>query len=138
MSTEPSSSTVRCHGRRHLLAVRDVAPNRQRAPPERADLLDGLLRVDHPAGARSGRERSPAVRLLGELRLDEDVRDRNVRPRASERQRVGPAEPARAPRDEGDAPDEIDLESHDDNPNRARGRKISLAMTSRWICDVPS
>src|SRR5947208_282733 len=35
-------------GRVDLRAVGDVALNRERAPPQRADLFDGRLRVDHP------------------------------------------------------------------------------------------
>ena len=76
------------HCVRHLRAVRDVAAHRERATPERPDLLDRLLRVHHPLRARDGCERTPAVRLLGELRLDEDVGDRDVGTRTRERQRI--------------------------------------------------
>ncbi len=78
----------------------------------RADLVGRRLRVDHALRARDGRERAPAVGLLGDLGLDEDVRDRDVRARARERERVGAAEPARAAGDERDAAREIDLERH--------------------------
>ena len=84
--------------RSDLLAVGDVAADGERSPPERADLLDGLLRVDEALRPRGGRERAPAVRLLRQLGLDEDVRDRDVRARPGERQRIRATEPARAAR----------------------------------------
>ena len=71
-----------------LRAVGDVASHRERAPPERADLLDRRLGVHHPLC--DGRLREHAV-LTGRarVRLDEDVRDRDVGPpaRASARRR---------------------------------------------------
>ena len=53
---------------------------------------------------------------------------------AGERQRVGAAEAAGASRDERDPAAEIDLERH----AQSRGSNNSLAITSRWICEVPS
>ena len=127
------------HRRGDLLAIRHVAPNRERATAEGANLLDRLLGVHHALCACGGGERAPAVRLLGELRLDQDVRDHDVRPRSSQRQRVGPPEASGAPGDEGDPAAEVDLERHDETLEQSpRGRKISLAITRRWICDVPS
>ena len=43
------------------------------------------------------------------------------------------SKPAMREPPEGDTAAEIDLDAH-----QPRGMKISLAMTSRWICDVPS
>jgi hypothetical protein len=62
---------------------------------------------------RNLREHAVALGGLGRLvRLDLDVRDHDVSSRASERQRVGAAEPARAPGDEGDAAAQVDLDRH--------------------------
>ena len=77
---------------RDLLAVGDVAAHGERAATERPDLLDRRLGVHHPL--RDGRLREHAVLLRrARVRLDEDVRDRDVRSRAGERQRVRPPEP---------------------------------------------
>ena len=115
--------------RRDLVAVGDVALDRERAAAHRADLLGGGLRADEALRPRDGRERPVLVRLLRELRLDEQVGDDDVGAGACERQRVHPAEAARAAGDERDPPAEIDLDRH----QSTRGRKISLAITSRWI-----
>ena len=49
-----------------LLAIGDVAPHRERAAPQRADLLDRLLGVDHPLRPRGrSRARPSSSRLLG-------------------------------------------------------------------------
>ena len=90
--------------RADLLAVGYVAAHCQRAATERTDLLHGLLGVHEALRPCSRRERAPAVRVLRELGLDEDVRDRDVRAGSSQRERVGATEPARAARHEGDAP----------------------------------
>ena len=87
---------------RNLIAARHVAPHSKRATPERTDLLDRLLGVNHSLRSRSGGKCAPAVRLLGELRLDEDVGNDDVRSRSSERQRVRPSEPAGPARDQGE------------------------------------
>ena len=111
MSTEPSSSTTRATAASTCVAVGHVAANGEGAPAERPDLLHRLLRVHHPL--RDGRLRERPVALRGaRVRLDEDVRDRDVGARPGERQRVGAPEPARAAGDESDAPGEVDLERH--------------------------
>ena len=123
-------------GARHrgadLLAVGDVAADCKRPASHRADLLRRRLRADQALGTGDLRERAVGVGLLGQIRLDEEVGDHDVRPGAGERQCVGAAEAARAARHEGDAAREVDLQAH------PRGMKISFAITSRWICDVPS
>ncbi len=98
------------HRRSDLISIGDVAPDGERSPPERANLLDGLLGVHEALCPGRGRERTPAVRLLRQLGLDEDVRDRDVRAGACERQRIRTTQAARAARDERDASGEIDLE----------------------------
>ena len=45
----------------------------------------------------------------------------------------GRPRPREPPVTKRDAPAEIDLDRH-----QSRGMKISFAITSRWICDVPS
>ena len=85
---------------------------------------------------RDGRERAVAVGLLGQLRLDEQVGDDDVGAGTRQGQRVRAAEPARAAGDERDAPAEVDLDRH--GGAYPFGRKISFAITSRWICEVPS
>ncbi len=118
----------------HLVAVGDVALDRGGAAAERLDLLRRRLREDDSLRLRDLGEDAVGLGRLGRLvRLDLDVGDDDVRPGARERQRVGAAEAARAAGDEGDAAAEVDLERH-----ATRGRKISLAITSRWICEVPS
>ena len=136
MSTEPSSSTVARDGGRDLVAVGDVAAHGERPAAHRADLLRGGLGADEPLRAGDRRERAVGVGLLGQLRLDEQVGDHDVGARARERQRIGAAEAARAARDERDAPAERSI-SIAIASSRA-GMKISLAITSRWICEVPS
>src|SRR2546423_1680212 len=73
------------------------------------------------------------VGLLGELRLDEQVGDDDVGARTRKRQSIHAPEPARAPGHERNTPAEVDLDRH-----QSRGMKISLAITRRWIWDVPS
>ena len=55
---------------------------------------------------------APAVCLLRDLGLEEDVRDRDVRACTCERECVGATEPARAAGDERDAAGKVDLERH--------------------------
>ena len=118
-----------------LVAVRDVALDRGRAATHALDLLRGRLGVDDPLRLRDLGEDAVRLGSVGGLvRLDLDVRDHDVGARASERQRIGAAEAARAAGDERDAAGEIDLERH----QPSLGMKISLAITSRWICEVPS
>jgi hypothetical protein len=75
-------------GRVDLHTIRDVALDRRGAAPQTLDLLRRLLRVDEPLRARHLRQ-DPGLRDLFGVGLDEDVRDRNVRPRTRERERVG-------------------------------------------------
>ena len=113
-----------------LLARGHVAAQGEGAPAEPADLLHGLLRIDEPLLLRRGRERAPLRHVLvGRLELD--VRDRDVGPRARQRQRVGAPEPTRPSGHERDAPGEVDRDGH-------FGMSSSRAITSRWICEVPS
>src|SRR5262249_29516594 len=100
------------HGRGDGGTIRDVAAHGGRSPSEVTNFFDGLLRVDDALSARRGRERSPAVRLLRKLGLDQDVRDDDIGPRAREGQRIRATESSRAPGDEGDATREIDPEGH--------------------------
>jgi hypothetical protein len=79
-------------GSSDLVSSRDVAPYGERAPPEATDLLGRLLGMNHPARTSSGRQSAPAVGVLRQLRLDEDVGDRDVGAGARERQRVGATE----------------------------------------------
>ena len=112
MSTPPSSSTTRATAA--STCARSVTSHftRERAPAERADLLDGRLGVDHPLRARRLGEHAVALGVLARVRLELDVGDRDVRAGARERQRVGAPEPARAAGDERDAAEEVDLERH--------------------------
>ena len=97
----------------HLLAVGDVALDRRGAAAHALDLLGGRLGVDDPLRLRDLREDAVRLRGLGRLvRLDLDVGDHDVGAGAGERERVGAAEAARAARDEGDAPGEVDLDRH--------------------------
>ena len=131
MSTEPNSSTDRVDRRVDLLAVGDVALDRERAAAELLDLARGRLGVDDPLRARDLGERRRTLRRPRVVRLDLDVGDHDVRAGAGERQRVGPPEPARAARDERDPPGRsISIATR-------AGRSLS-AITSRWIWDVPS
>jgi hypothetical protein len=99
-------------GRVDLLPLRHVAAHGERVPPHRSDLLDRLFRSHETLCPGSGRESAEAVGVLGELGLDQDVGNRHVGARASERQRVGATEAARAAGDESDLPREIDLDGH--------------------------
>src|SRR3954452_8211072 len=101
-----------------LRAVGDVALQRERAPAERADLVDGRLGVDHPLRARRPGEHAVALGLLARVRLELDVGDRDVGSGTGERLRVGAPEPARPAGDERDAAGEVDLERHRPNPKR--------------------
>ena len=95
-------------GRLNLLLVGHVALEGERPAPELPDLLRRRLGRHEPPGR--GRLRERAVYLRSRLvRLDQDVGDDDVRAGAGQRQRVGPAEPARASRDKGDAAAEVDL-----------------------------
>ena len=116
-----------------LLAVCDVAADGERAPPHRLDVADRLLGVHEPLLPGDSRKRAVAVGLLGELRFDEQVGDDDVGARPSERQRVGATRAPRSPRDESNSSREVDLNRH-----AASLANISFAITSRWICDVPS
>src|SRR5205823_7531411 len=110
--------------------IADVALQGERPAPQRADLVDRALRVHEPLLLRRRREHPPPLDVLL-VRLELNVRDRDVRPRARERERVRAPEPAGAAGDERDAPGKIDLDAH-------RGMSSSRAITSRWICEVPS
>ena len=120
------------HGLFDLSPVGHVALDRGRAAPERRDLLRGRLRVDEPLRPRRLRERPVSLRLLARVGLDLDVRDDDVGAGARKRQRVGATEPARPAGDERNAPREVDLDA------QSRGIRSSRAITSRWICEVPS
>ncbi len=124
------------HGGGDLVAIGDVTAHRDRPSPHLADLLGGRLGADEPLGARNRCERPVGVRLLGQLRLDEQVGDHDVGTCSRERQGVRAAEPARAAGDKCDASREVDLDGHDGT--YPRGRKISFAITRRWIWEVPS
>jgi hypothetical protein len=76
--------------------------------------------VHHPLLPRDGGERAVAVGLLRQLRLDEQVGDDDVGPRARERQRVRTPEPARPAGDERDAPGEVDLDGDAETLNATR------------------
>ena len=97
-----------------LTALGDVAPDGERASSHPADLLDGLLGVHEPLLARDCGERAVAVGVFRKLRLDEQVGDDDVSPRACERQGIRSAKPARAAGDERDASAEVDLNAHED------------------------
>jgi hypothetical protein len=116
-----------------LCPVGHVASHRQRAAAEPADLLRRLLGVDEaPRAGRLG-ERPVLGLRPGIVGLELDVREHDVRTGPRQRERVGAPKAARAPGDERYPPREVDLDAH-----ASRGRKISRAMTSRWICEVPS
>ena len=120
------------HGFLDLGAIGHVALDGGRATAERGDLLRGRFREDEPLGPRRLRERAVTLRLGARVGLDLDVGDDDVGAGARKRQRVGPPEPARPARHERNAPREVDLDA------QSRGIRSSRAITSRWICDVPS
>src|SRR5207248_1095793 len=124
-----------CDGRLHFVALRYVALDRRRAPPQLRDLARRRLAVDEPLRACGLRERPVLGGVFTRIRLDLDVGDHDVRTGARQRQRVGPAKPARAAGDERDAAGEVDLERHAAE-SYSRGIKSSRAMTRRWICEV--
>ena len=97
-------------GRLDLRAVGHVAEHGQRAPAEPADLLRGLLGVDEALLARRLGERPVLVGAC--LGLELDVGEHDVRAGPCQRERVGPAEPARAAGDERDPPGEIYFNRH--------------------------
>ena len=81
-----------------LCAVGHVALERERAPAQLADLVDGRLRVDHSLRARRLGECPVALRVLPGVRLELDVGDHDVGARASRSSpaaRAGPAAPTR-------------------------------------------
>ncbi len=147
MSTEPSSSTVRATAA--ATCSRSVTSQRsgERAPAQPADLLDRLLRVHEALRARDRRERAPAVRLLGELGLDEDVGDRDVRASAGERERVRAPEPreppvTRATRPERSISSATRAKSYADAAGRRRrcdgsGSRNAAPASSGVICSRP-
>ena len=107
-----------------LRAIGDVAADGDRLAPEPADLVDRLLSVHEPLLPCHRRERTVAIRLLRELRLDEKVGDDHVGSRLRERQRVGAPEPARTAGDERDASAQVDLERHRLDPNAPSNRLL--------------
>src|SRR6266550_5489524 len=115
-----------------LSTVGHVALDGRRAATEGGDLLRGGLGVDEPLRPRRLSERPVTLRLLARVGLDLDVRDDDVCTGAPKCQRIGSTEPARAAGHERDAPREVDLDA------QARGIRSSRAITSRWICEVPS
>ena len=101
-------------------AIGDVAAHGERAPAEATDLLDRPLGVHHPLRDRGLREH-PVVLRRARVRLDEDVGDRHVGPGPGERQRIGPAEAARAAGDECDAARKVDVDGHRRDPTSSSG-----------------
>jgi hypothetical protein len=99
-----------------------------------ADSPDGGLDLAPHAHVATKRQGAAPERLdlRGRAVRGSDVGDRDVRARRAQSQRVRPAEAARRSGNERDPPGEVDLDQV------SRGMKISRAITSRWICEVPS
>ena len=123
-----------------LVAVGHVALDRGRAAPQSLNLRRGRLRENESLRSRHRRENAVGVRLVRfRSRLHEQIGDHNVRAGPGEGERVGPPESTGSAGDERDPAGEVDLETHGTTLRQSlRGRKISFAITSRWICDVPS
>jgi hypothetical protein len=77
--------------------------------------------VHHPLRDR-GLGENPVVLRRARVRLDEDVGDRHVGPGPGERQRIGPAQAARAAGDERDTAREVDLDGHRRDPTSVYSR----------------